>query len=506
MMAGDSRVSARSAWMRAFDDGEARWGWRAAWVLGMATIVGLTVVLSGGQPVPLALIGLLFLVWSLHDPMVPMPVFVLAQIIWLIGGYAPGGVSALAPSKLTLGLSLVSWALWAWRGRIALTFAPHQWGIAAFFVLVLLGPVLTPAFDDAVVGIGKYGLMLLPYLLVANTAVNRRGVTTIVAAITVTACVAALLALVERFMPGIDLEFDGVALGAHTDDQSLNGVVIKRVSGGLGDANWFSYTMATTLPLCLYWFRGYRNAWVKVAAVGAALLQLAGIVLSYTRTPMIGLAGALLLLLWQRRIALLPVAIAGMLALVTAPAWLPDGFVDRFFSKEYATEGSTPVRKEIFDMAIDLIHQRPLLGFGYQQFGPQFIEQSRSEMGWEWDRRDQTGEEPAYLLRAHNLYLDIWVQHGIVGLAALLAAFWLLLREMWVVSRMADVREADLALCLLASLLSFYLCGLGGHAQELKVFWITAGLAAGLRRWVLSGYYDPDKPSGTALAERRKNA
>ena len=458
-------------------------GWvLAAWVLAASAGATVLTLATGGQPVLVLAVGLAFAAWALHDPLVTLPLIVLSQIIWLVGSFAPGGVNLLAPSKLTLLLALGVWAVWAWRERVLPTYAPHMLALCAFGLVVMLGPVLTPATDDALIGIGKYAVMFLPYLLVANLAITRRGVTVVLAAITVTATVAACLAMVERFLPGVQLEFEGVGLGAHVDDQSL-GTAIKRVTGGIGDANWFSYTMATTLPLSLYWFRVYRGPWLRLAVILSALLQLAGLVLSYTRTPLLGLAGALIFLLWQRRIAWLPVLTTMVIGAAGAPMWLPAGFIERFTSAQYIEEGSTPVRREIVTMALDLIRDRPVLGYGYQQFGPQFIARSTSEMGWEWDRRDRTGEEPARLLRAHNLYLDVWVQHGLIGLVPLLLVYAGLLRELAQIVRAAPLsRDAEMAVCLMAGLSSFYLCGLGGHSQELKVFWIMAGLAAGLRR------------------------
>jgi len=218
-----------------------------------------------------------------------------------------------------------------------------------------------------------------------------------------------------------------------------------------------------------------------------ALLQAVGVVLSYTRTPLIGLAGVLVFLVWKRRLPLLPVLVLGAVLGLSAPLWLPAGLLDRFFSEKYLREGSTPMRREIFGMAVELIELRPLLGHGYQQFGPQFIKHSKTEMGLEWERRDEDGSEPAHLLRAHNLYLDVWVMHGLLGLLPLLIFYALLLRELGQVVATGPPPEAELALALMACLISFYLCGLGGHSQELKIFWVLAGLAAALRRVAYGG-------------------
>lgn len=463
-----------------------------ALVLGGLLVLALT-VLSGGRPLLLALPGAVALLAVLVAPLAGLVLSIVTHIIWLLGAYAPGGIGLLALSKVFTGLTLLAWLQRALRDRIAPTYAPHLLALGGFVVVVMLAPVLTPAFEDGLVGIGKYLMMVLPYLLVANLALSRRALRVAALAISGAATLAAVLALVERFLPGVNLTFgEGINLGAHVDAGSLDGgVAIVRVTGGIGDANWFSYTMATALPLCLYWLRVSRTLWGRLAAVGMAVLQAMGIVLSYTRTPLIGLAGAVLFLVWKKRLPLLPVLLLGAVLGLSAPLWLPQGFLDRFFSEKYLREGSTPMRREIFGMAVKLIAQRPLLGHGYQQFGPQFIRQSRTEMGEEWERRDEDGSEPARLLRAHNLYLDVWVMHGLLGLLPLLLMYALLLRELAQVVRAGAPPEAELALALMACLISFYLCGLGGHSQELKIFWVMAGLAAALRRVTFGGGLPP---------------
>lgn len=459
---------------------------QAALVLtGIALAVMLVTVVSGGLPVVLAVPGAVMAFGLVAAPLAGLAVMVVAQIIWVLGAYAPAGIGLLAASKVFTGLTMLGWLGVILRERRLLTWAPHMAPLAMFALVVVLAPVLTPAFEDGLVGVGKYAMMFAPYLLVANLAVSPRGVRVAAGAISAAATLSAMLAVVERFLPGIDLTFgQGVGLGAHVDAGSIDGLQIVRVTGGIGDANWFSYTMATALPLCLYWFNTARTGWGRMLAVAMAALQALGVVLSYTRTPLIGLAGAVLYLLWRRKLPLGPLLLVAVLGLSTAPWWLPQGFIDRFFSERYLREGSTPMRREIFGMAVQLIAQRPVLGHGYQQFGPQFIQQSRTEMGDEWERRDIDGSEPAHLLRAHNLYLDVWAMHGALGLLPFLVFAALLLRELSRLSARAPPLEAELAVALTAAILSFLLCGLGGHSQELKIFWVLAGLAAGLRRAV----------------------
>ncbi len=462
--------------------------WGGVWPVFVGVGAAGALAAFSGLPVLLALGGLLFGGWVLHAPVVGLMCVVLTQVNWLLGSVGAGSLTA---AKAALGVTLVSALLASARRLTPVTYAPHMLPLGGFVLIVLLGPWLTPAYHDAMVGIGKFALMWLCYLLVANLAIDRRTITAVLIALSLTAVVSTLIALVERFIPAIELSFESgsVGLGAHLDTESLGGkLAIRRVTGGLGDANWFSYTMATVLPLSVYWFHAYRQRWVRVLAVLMGALLAAGIVFSYTRTPFVGVAAALAVLVWKRRIPVRPLLFAAALAAVTAPLWLPDGFAERFFSRAYMKEGSTPMRTEVYDMAFKLIRERPLLGFGYQRFGPEFVAHSGSDLSIEFERRDRAGTEALELLRAHNVYLDIAVLHGLVGLAFFVAfCAWMLIELNQVAgAAAADPGHREMAIALLACLVAFLVCGMGGHAQELKVLWITAGLAAGVRRSAFS--------------------
>ena len=129
--------------------------------------------------------------------------------------------------------------------------------------------------------------------------------------------------------------------------------------------------------------------------------------------------------------------------------------------------------------------ERPLTGWGYAQYGPQFMQRTESEIGLMMVERDLSGEEDAHFLRAHNMFLDTAVQYGLPAMIALVMFMIGLLRECAQVARTGDADDRDLALLLAASLLAFYVCGMGGHSQELKIFWLVAGLVVALRRVVL---------------------
>ena len=56
--------------------------------------------------------------------------------------------------------------------------------------------------------------------------------------------------------------------------------------------------------------------------------------------------------------------------------------------------------------------------------------------------------------------------------------------------RYGDPQLQDLAVCLMAGILSFYVCGIVSHLLELKLLWILAGLSVAIRRVAFEPHQD----------------
>jgi len=63
--------------------------------------------------------------------------------------------------------------------------------------------------------------------------------------------------------------------------------------------------------------------------------------------------------------------------------------------------------------------------------------------------------------------------------------------------------ESDLAVCITAGLIAFYVCGLLGHAKILKSLWIMTAFAAALRRIVLTRLAGERQAGATAEQPQR---
>jgi len=163
-------------------------------------------------------------------------------------------------------------------------------------------------------------------------------------------------------------------------------------------------------------------------------------------------------------------AIAAVVVLVAAP-------VERLAGRLDPTQGTSLARIQLWQAALELIRQSPLLGIGLDNFLYRYPVLMPSDRPFEPN-----------LSHPHNLVLHFWLGLGLLGLAALLwllAIFVRLAREQ--VQRGADERlgsRLDRALVVgaLGSMTDFVVHGLVDNSYFLPdmaiIFWLTLAVVA----------------------------
>ena len=349
-------------------------------------------------------------------------------------------------------------------------------------------------------GLFRYAQLLLLYFMIASLAGrSARSLDQSCAILSASMVLSVFIGLLEFFLPSLALEDDDPGLvqgtvGAILDRDSVEGVDIKRITGGLSDSNWFAYTLAAVLPVNLYLFRRWRHAGLRLLVGAAAALQVFGIVLSLTRTAIFALAVSVAVLVLRRRLPLAPILAAAVIGGSAILAWNPPG-LERLFSVQYLQEGSTPLRQHLLLGGVNLIADRPLQGYGYSEFGPAFmkwlarIPVPESVATWEaeTDRRVANGADQLEWIMPHNSILQIWVEYGLAGIVSASLFVWAVLRDLSLCARFGGARARLLADCLAAAVWGFLVSAMFGHLAMLKIIWILAGLAAALRRVVFEG-------------------
>ncbi len=406
----------------------------------------------GGLASMLLMIGM-FLTWTGHTP-------TLLRREWpgLILGFLTTGLMYYAePFLLTVGMALLLWFLiyarlelgllltlvWlpfflyplslheyafpvaevcillttsAWIVKGGITWARQRplqvarprltrvdWGVIAFFALATFSLLWA---DFRHVALREWRTMILEPVLfyaIARTTLRTR---------------AEVIRLVDAFVVGA-VAAAAVSLALYVSGENIVMAegASRRLAGVYGSPNNVGLIMGRALPFALAPLLAEatrrRKAWAIVAstliAVAALLSQSAGALL-------MGIPASLFLLLFlrHRRLALIAagLGVAGGAALAYPVLQSP-----RFSRLLDFSSGSTFFRLRIWESALAMIRDRPLQGFGLDQFLYQYRGHYIRPDAW---------QEPN-ISHPHNILLDFWIRLGIGGVLILLwlqAAFW----------------------------------------------------------------------------------
>jgi hypothetical protein len=462
-------------------------------LLACAAAIGFVLVVYAGGTLGLVALGALVAApVIISAPMVGLALTILAQVITpFIGGL---GFSDLVTLTRPLGaLTLVGWFVWSRRRRIALTFSPQMVPLLLFLLAVLLSIAVMPDREQSLVGFYRLAAVLILYFLVANLAVDRRRLLAVTAIVLALGTLSSLIAVVQYVVPGYavvveenpDLVLDA-GEGAIVDPDSLRSGPIKRVTGGVGAAGTLAHLLVSVVPLTLFWWRHAPSAATRALAPVLAGLLLVALVLTFTRAGILALGVSVVYLVATRRLPLLPLLGLAPVALVVVALLAPEGFVERMISLDYLREGSTPYRQDLILCAWDLIKEAPLLGWGFGQFGVQFLTRVDTDWVRGLAKMVPPGHPEIHNIMPHNLAAEITVEYGLLGFLPLAAFFVWMVKDLAPARRSADPWESDLATCLIAGIIGFQVSGLLVHGKLFKILWILAGMTAALRRVVLT--------------------
>ncbi len=217
--------------------------------------------------------------------------------------------------------------------------------------------------------------------------------------------------------------------GAWLDSDMFEDISLRVVST-LENPNMLAEYLILLFPLaaCRLITRGSSAnrtlALCACAAVGVCLI------LTWSRGAWLGLlfGGLIFLLIWHRRAMYL--IFAGVISIPFLPLILPDSIISRFTSIGNLADTSTAYRVNIWHGAVRMLKDYWFCGIGV------------GESAWftTYPRYSLAAIEAAP--HAHNLYLQTWIESGIVGLCLLLAFLFLLCQANFsFYRRLSDMRE-----------------------------------------------------------------
>ena len=420
-------------------------------------------VLSGvaGPFAPLALLvlaGALLLSWR-------APSWALAAGLSLApfeGLQVPvAGIGGLSPTEGALVLVAVGWVLRAFTGS-GRTVWPRAADAPVLALIVLVAPGLALGAERVVVV--KVMVMWTAFYLSYLTArsLTRPERQRVVLALGLGAAILGLTGL-QAYLAG------GGAVLASSG-------AYGRASSGIPDPNYYAgYLQLAAVPVLAIGIarRGAVRAFALVASACCTL----GIVLSLSRGATLGLVlgASLVVMAWSRsrRATLVGAGVLVVLGAINLDPLLSTPLAQTVGARLSSSGdlGGNGDRLSLWRFALRLIVEHPF-GIGFDRFG---------------DYAAQSGltvrTEP--FQQAHNVYLNLAVELGVLGLVAFLAWVAVILRDVQRVARQGAAHpDFALAIGIGAAFAGYLFQALTVTLYQVQIiqatFFVLAGLAAGL--------------------------
>ena len=435
--------------------------------------LGRSPLLTVGGLVALGLIVLL-----LSDITIGVVAFVLIQPLALVVG---GGESLI--SKGAGVILVVTWLVslrYPSARKNYLSFVANNpvltGAIAAFMVWCLASILWTLNVSSTIDAIQRYALGFLLLAIVFTATRDRRAAILVAGAFSISAMASTLI---------------GLATGNSPEG---------RLAGTFEDPNEFAAFCVPALLIAAALAATALTPLRRLAFGVGALVCGLGIVLSGSRGGIVAIAAALVMWIifggrWRLKVivasVLVGVVVVGYINVAASPA-TRTRLETLTQSEELSTNGGTG-RTDIWQVGLRAYHDHPIVGSGagtFTEATPRYLARPGLVR-----RGDFFTDTPKV---AHNMYLHVLVEIGVVGLAlfglilvACLAAAW---RAARLFKRAGDLKMELLSRTLLAGTAGILVADFFISGQYQRVLWILLGLCVALLGIARGAVPQPPRP------------
>ena len=340
-------------------------------------------------------------------------------------------------------------------------------GVAAFGVVqLLLGGLTSLRPAQSIRQVAVYGVFMLTYFMAANSVRSRQMAQKTVLALILSCFAASMLGVYQNFV--------GVESTASWIDSEMFAEIGARVVGPFDNPNVFGEYLIMLLPLAISLILARRGA---QRLIGAAVTLAAGAALVYTwsRGAWLGAMASVGLLLVLYHAVLLRLVVPAIVALPFVAAALPSAIVSRLTSIGNLADTSTAYRVSIWTASVNMLKDIFESGIGTGSAAFSAVYPAYALGG------------AAYALHAHNLYLQIFVELGVVGIAVFVLMLFFFFRSVFSCYRtLGDRTQATTILAMGLGVFALLVQGLTDNVwynyRIVLLFWLLMGIVIGMGR------------------------
>lgn len=338
-----------------------------------------------------------------------------------------------------------------------------------FFAASAISIINSVSFNASFQGIIKLIKYILIFLVCSEEIRDKKHISRIIIAICSGVCLVAVDALWQMVF--------GYDFIRHNAMQSAAG--LPRPTAAFPNPNVFGIYMAALTPLIFgltfFYFKGKSKLLMLIVSV----LSLLGVYLSLSRGAGLGVYLAILFLSIANKKKLLTSVLAGIL--IVFPFVMPKNI------KQWAKEVNyNPIvfmcnqdRISIYNNAINMIKHHPFIGVGLNTFSKNYGKYKTAQA--------EKYAHTADTIYAHNIYLQMAGETGLLGLAVFLLFLFQVFRQAFnTLRKLNDGYLKIIGLSLVACVIAFLVNGLTEtslyYPRVVMVFWYLIGVSLSLNR------------------------
>ena len=375
-------------------------------------------------------------------------------IIYLVPGERWNNLYALALSCLVfLAMLLDAWS------RRETAFRARELGLGLLVFLLALCLSLCFAWDrvGAVRVFLFYGTGMLFCFSLIGTVTNRGRLMAILGFVYLALLLTGVYAVFQRLQ--------GVEVSASLTDLKLNAGMPGRVYSTMENPNNYAEFIVLTFPVSLVFCMGIVDRRWRTICLASLVVPVAALLMTYSRSGWVSfaLAAVVFLALWDKR--LLPlVVIAGVAALPI----LPDSIFNRILTIGSTADSSNMYRVYIWDAVLRMLGDHGLtgIGLGVENFTHVYA--------------DYCLPQATLTPHSHMLYLEIWLEMGLLGLIGFLGMYLGAIRRAIRCLRHADPMLRRVLIACVSALVGISFLGAAEYIlfypRDLFAFFILLGI------------------------------
>ena len=360
--------------------------------------------------------------------------------------------------------TVISYMLKVLCGKRSIKFDLLDIMVAVFFVLMASGGVVAVSSGSMKPAL-VFCAFMLGYFLVVNLIRSKEWVVRCVVGLISSCTIVSLIGLFQNFF--------GLSV-ATWHDKEMFGDIEGRVVSTFENPNVLAEYLIMIIPLCVAMFIITKHPRARLTLAFAATASCGCLVYTWSRGAWLGFIIGMLIFFLMYHCHTLTALLFGLLGVPFLPFVLPDSIVQRFTSIGDLRDTSTAYRVNIWKAVTNMIgdYWQTGVGIGEASFKPVYGLYALS------------GIETAP--HSHNLYLQIAVELGIVGLAAFIVMLFVWAQSCFTLHKNEVRGEKLLSTAVFCGILAVLAQGLTDYIwynyRVFFMFWLVLGLGCAIRK------------------------